>query len=548
MTSVARTVRRLGLETWSILLYAQSGGLRLIPAGRMLAVLRALDRYGLLGAATVITAARDRDGLALIDERGALSFRELDSRTNALANEWRRLGLGPRASVAILARNHRGFLEAVYAAGKCGASVVLFNTGFGSAQLADMVTRERVDLLVHDDEFSTVVADVHPRLGRIRAWTNTPQPPGADTLDAQIEHGDTAPPPRSGGRPKIVILTSGTTGVPKGAARSEPYSLIPIGGLLGKVPFRGREVTECCVPLFHSLGFSHAMFAMVLGSTLVLRREFDPQQALASVAKHRAGAMIVVPIMLRRVLDLGPQAIAGADLAALRIVFVGGSQLGAALATRALEALGPVVYNMYGSTEVAYATIATPADLALEPGCVGGVVPGSVVKFFADDHHEAAPGTPGRIFVGNVLAFEGYTGGGTKESIQGLMATGDVGHFDRAGRLFIDGRDDEMIVSGGENVFPGEVEDALAHHPDVVDVAVVGVSDEEFGQRLRSYIVVRPGASLTELDVKEFVRNRLARFKIPRDVVFLDTLPRNEGGKILKRELRSPSVEDQAGE
>ncbi|MGA9490509.1 MAG: AMP-binding protein [Mycobacterium sp.] len=547
MTLLARTARRLGLETLSLLLYAQSGGLRLIPVGRISAVLRAVDRYGLLGAATVITAARDPDGLALIDERGALSFGELDRRTNALANQWRRLGLGPDASVAILARNHRGFLEAVYAAAKCGAGVVLLNTGFGSVQLADMVTRERADLLVHDDEFSAVVADVHPKFGRIRAWTGTPQTPAADTLDALIEHGDTAPPPRSGGRPRIVILTSGTTGTPKGAARSEPYSLIPVGGLLGKVPFRGREVTECCVPLFHSLAFSHAMFAMVLGSTLVLRREFDPFKTLNSVATHQASAMIVVPIMLRRILDLGPAALAEHDLSALRIVFVGGSQFGVALATRALEALGPVVYNMYGSTEVAYATIATPADLSAEPGCVGGVVPGSVVKVFVDNQHEAAPGMAGRIFVGNGLAFEGYTGGGTKETIEGLLATGDVGHFDLAGRLFIDGRDDEMIVSGGENVFPGEVEDALAHHPDIVDVAVVGVSDEEFGQRLCSYVVVRPGASLTERDVKEFVRNRLARFKIPRDVVFLDALPRNEGGKILKRELRSRSVEEQTG-
>jgi len=543
MTLLAKTVRRLGLEAWSLLLYAQSGGLRLIPAGRALPVLRALDRYGLLGAARVNPPARDRDGLALIDERGPLSFGDLDSRTNALANEWRRIGLGPGASVAILARNHRGFVEAVYAAAKCGAGVVLLNTGFGGVQLAEMVARERVDLLVHDDEFGTVVAYVHPRLGRIRAWADAP---GADTLDALIERGDTAAPPRSGGRPKIVILTSGTTGVPKGATRSEPYSLIPVGGLLGKVPFRGREVTECCVPLFHSLGFSHAMFAMVLGSTLVLRREFDPQQALVSVVTHRASAMIVVPIMLRRILDLGAQARANLDLSGLRIVFVGGSQLGPALATRAMAALGPVVYNMYGSTEVAYATIATPADLAVEPGCVGGVVPGSVVKVFTDGRREARAGTPGRIFVGNVMAFEGYTGGGTKESIQGLMATGDVGHFDSAGRLFIDGRDDEMIVSGGENVFPGEVEDALAHHPDIIDVAVVGVSDDEFGQRLRSYIVVRPGASLTVRDVKEFVRNRLARFKIPRDVIFVEALPRNEGGKILKRELSSRSVEDQA--
>ena len=280
------------------------------------------------------------------------------------------------------------------------------------------------------------------------------------------------------------------------------------------------------------------MYAMVLGSTLVLRRHFDPAQALDSVAAHRASAMIVVPIMLRRILDLGPQTLARQELSSLRIVFVGGSQLGAALAGRALDALGPVVYNMYGSTEVAYATIATPADLAAEPGCVGAVVPGSVVKVYTDDGREAPLGTPGRIFVGNVLTFEGYTGGGTKEEIAGLMATGDVGHFDGAGRLFIDGRDDEMIVSGGENVFPSEVEGALAHHPDIVDVAVVGVPDEEFGQRLRSYVVVRPGAVLTEQDVKDYVRRRLARFKVPRDVVFVDALPRNAGGKVLKRLLK----------
>ena len=531
---MAKLIRRLGLEAWSLLLFARSGALRWFPPGGIVPVLRALDRYGLLGAATVITAARDRNGVALIDERGALSFGELDDRTNALANEWRRRGLGPGASVAILAGNHSGFLEAVYAAGKCGAGVLLLNTGFGAAQLADMVTREGVDLLVYDDEYSAVVADVHPRLGRIRAWA---QAPGPDTLDALIARGDTRPPPGSVGRPKIVISTSGTTGTPKGAARSEPYSLIPVGSLLGKVPFRCREVTECCVPLFHSLGFSHAMFAMVLGSTLVLRRHFDPRQTLGSVAAHRASAMIVVPIMLRRILDLGPAALADHDLSSLRIVFVGGSQLGGALATRALDALGPVVYNMYGTTEVAYATIATPADLAVEPGCVGAVVPGSVVTVFTGDGHEAAPGTPGRIFVGNVLAFEGYTGGGTKETIRGLMSTGDVGHFDRAGRLFIDGRDDEMIVSGGENVYPGEVEETLAHHPDILDVAVVGASDEEFGQRLRGYIVVRPGATLTEDDVKDYVRNRLARFKIPRDVVFVDTLPRNAAGKVLKRLL-----------
>lgn len=529
-------IARAGLEARSLLLYARAGGLRTVPPGRVLAALRAFGRYGLLGAASAITAARDPDGVAVIDERGALSFRGLDRRTNALANAWRRRGVGPGTTVAVMAGNHRGFLQAVFAAGKCGADVLLLNTGFGGEQLAGMVAREGVDLLVHDDEYGGAIAGVHPRLGRCRAWA---QAPGPDTLDALIDQGDTGPPPASGGRPRIVISTSGTTGVPKGAVRSEPFSLIPVGGLLGKVPFRGREVTACCAPLCHSLGFSHAMYAMVLGSTLVLRRQFEPREALADAAAHRASAMIVVPIMLRRILDLGPEALAGHDLSALRIVFVGGSQLGAELATRALDALGPVVYNMYGSTEVAYATIATPADLAAEPGCVGGVVPGSVVKVFDGDGREVAPGTPGRIFVGNVLAFDGYTGGGAKETIGELMSTGDIGHFDGAGRLFIDGREDEMIISGGENVFPGEVEEALARHPDVLEAAVVGVGDEEYGERLRAYLVPRPGSALTERDVKDYVHDRLARFKVPRDVVFVDSLPRNAAGKVLKRELNN---------
>lgn len=549
MTSTVRTsarqwFRRGGLEALSLLLYALSGGLRAVPPGRLLSMGRALDRYGLLGAATVIAARRDPDGLALIDERGPLTFAGLDARTNALANAWRRRGLGPHASVAILAGNHRGFLESVYAAAKCGASVVLLNTGFGSTQLADMMAREGADLLVYDDEYRDAVAQVSPRLGRFRAWAPAG---GPDTLDALIDGGDPTPPPPSGGRPKIVIATSGTTGVPKGAVRSEPVSLIPVGGLLAKVPFRGREVTQCCVPLFHSMGFSHAMYAMVLGSTLLVRRHFDARQALDDAAAHRASAMIVVPIMLRRMLDLGPAALAATDLSSLRIVFVGGSQLSAALAGRALHTLGPVVYNMYGSTEVAYATIATPDDLKAEPGCVGAVVPGSVVKIFTDDGREAYAGTTGRIFVGNVLAFEGYTDGGTKESIDGLMSTGDVGHFDQDGRLFIDGREDDMIVSGGENVYPGEVEEALAHHPGVVDVAVVGVADEEFGQRLRAFIVPRPGAAPTADDIRDYVRRRLARFKVPRDVVFVDALPRNAGGKVLKRVLADRPTEHPSG-
>jgi fatty-acyl-CoA synthase len=525
VSMLRRLLTRVGDEGWSVLQLARAGLLSPMPPAQLAAILRAVHDYGELGAAVTLAAVRHRDAVGLVDERGALTFGDLDARSNAVANEWRRAGLRPGSTVAILARNHRGLLDALFASTKTGARVVLLNTDFAATQICDVIAREGAELLVYDDEYADAVADVDVRHV------------GSDTLDDLIRRGDPSPPPAPGVKPSIVILTSGTTGTPKGASRSVPRSLLPLAGLLEKAPFRSGEVTVCAAPMFHSLGFGHLMIAMILGSTLVVRRRFDPEWVLESIAKHRASALIAVPIMLRRILDLGPEAFAHRDLSTLRIIFVAGSQLGAELCTRAMKAFGPVVYNLYGSTEVAYGTVATPEDLAVEPGCVGRLVHGAVIKIFDDDGREVRTGTTGRIFVGNSMQFEGYTGGGTKEIVRGLMSSGDVGHFDSAGRLFIDGRDDEMIVSGGENVFPGEVEDVLAAHPDVLDAAVIGAPDDEYGQRLRGFVVARPGASLSGQDVKDYVKGRLARFKVPRDVVFVDELPRNPTGKVIKRLL-----------
>jgi fatty-acyl-CoA synthase len=258
---------------------------------------------------------------------------------------------------------------------------------------------------------------------------------------------------------------------------------------------------------------------------------------LSDLATHRASMTVVVPVMLQRLVDLPESEFEGKDLSSLKVIFVAGSQLGADLCKRVTAAFGPVVYNLYGSTEVAYATVANPAELAREPGCVGTPVRGAVVRIYDEHGREVPPGTTGRIFVGNSIQFEGYTGGGDKERIDGLMSSGDVGHFDESGLLFIDGRDDDMIVSGGENVFPGEVEELLAALPEVREVSAIGVPDDKFGQRLRAFVVLQEGAALTEDDVKQHVSANLARYKTPRDVVFLDELPRNPTGKVLKRKL-----------
>jgi fatty-acyl-CoA synthase len=534
-----KLAERFGDEAYYVALCIRSGLVRPVLPHRVAQMLVAFERYGLLAGAVTIGAIRHGDQVAIRDERGDLTYNELDERSNALANAWRGHGLEPGDGVAILVRNHRGFLDALFAAAKCGARIVLLNTSFAGPQIREVAEREGTDLLVYDDEYSETLEGIDdPPHGRWRAWVDDPDAEADNTLDVLIAQGSTKPPPKPGENPKIVILTSGTTGTPKGAPRSEPKSLSLVGGLLGKVPFKAREVTEMCVPMFHALGFALAALSLALGSTLVIRRRFDPETTLDSLEENKATALIVVPVMLQRILDLGEEKVKARDTSSLRIIFVGGSAFGAELCKRALKAFGPVVYNLYGSTEVSYATIATPEELQEEPGTVGGVVRGSIVKILDDDGHEVEAGTSGRIFVGNAGQFEGYTGGETKEQIGGLMSSGDVGHFDDKGRLFIDGRDDDMIVSGGENVFPAEIEELLAGHEAVAEVAAIGVDDEKFGQRLKAFVVLRSGKELSEEDAKAYVKDNLANYKVPREIVFIDELPRNPTGKVLKRELQ----------
>ena len=541
-----KLAERLGDEAYFAALCLRSGMVGVPLPHQTAQILLAFERHGMLGGAVTAGAVRFGDRTAIVDERGELTYKQLDERSNAIANCWREAGLEPGEGVAILARNHRGFFDAVFAAAKCGARVVLLNTSFAGPQIREVAEREGTDLLVYDEEYGEALEGIDdPPRGRYRAWADSE---GDDTLDALVERGNTSGPPKAGSTPKITILTSGTTGTPKGAPRSEPRSLGLLGGLLSKVPFRAGEVTEMCVPAFHALGFMQSMVGIGLGSTLVLRRRFDPEETLASLERHKATAMVVVPVMLQRILDVGEDKIKEHDHSSLRIIFVSGSALGVELTKRALEAFGPVIYNLYGSTEISYATIATPEDLEQEPGSVGKVVRGSVVKIYDDDGKKELPqGETGRIFVGNQSQFEGYTGGGSKDVVDGLMASGDVGHFDKQGRLFIEGRDDEMIISGGENVFPAEVEELLAGHEAVEETAVIGVDDEKFGQRLKAFVVLRSGSELSEDEAKDYVKKNLAGYKTPREVVFIDELPRNSTGKVLKRDLAERDEDSGSG-
>jgi fatty-acyl-CoA synthase len=498
---------------------------------------RALGRYGQLGAALTIAAIRHGDHPGLIDERGVLTFAELDARSDALACGLRARGVGEGDGVGILCRNHRGFLDITFAACKVGARVLLLNTDFAGPQLRDVCAREEIAVLAADEEYDELVAPIDTPKGRLVGWTDG-EPP-ADSLEGLIAAHRGHQPPAPSEQPKLVLLTSGTTGTPKGAPRHGGRTLAPIGALLSKVPYQSEEATYIAAPMFHGLGFTQMVLSVGLGCTTIVQRRFRPEAVLETISRERPTALVVVPVMLQRIVGVLEREPDRYDTSSIRIVFSSGAQLEAELVRRARRVLGEVLYNFYGSTEVAYATFATPEDLREAPGCAGRVPFGAVVRLYdAEGRPVEGAGQVGRIFVGNGFQFEGYTGGGTKEVIDGLMSTGDVGHFDAGGRLFVDGRDDDMIVSGGENLFPGEVEELLLTHPAVEEAAAIGVDDPDFGKRLAAFVVTREGHALTEDDIREFVKQNLARYKVPRDVQFLPELPRNPSGKVLKRELR----------
>jgi len=502
-------------------------------------------RWGASPATGIATAAiHHPDATALIDERGSLSFEQLHRRSNALADSLAGIGIGYGDGVGIMCRNHRGFIEATFAAAKLGASALYLNTMFAGPQLVEVTRRESPKAMVYDEEFAGLLDGVDESVQRIVAWTDGE--PDAPTLDALIAAGreaDRKPPPD---KPRFVILTSGTTGTPKGAQRSSPEGLMTIAALIDRIPYRSRETMMIAAPLFHSWGFLHFVMSLPTASTVVLRRRFDPEETLRAVEEQRAEVLAVVPVMLQRILQLPDETLARHDLSSLRITALSGSALPGELALGWMDRFGDNIYNLYGSTEVSWGAIATPEELRAAPGTAGRPPRGTVVRLYDESGREVPQGEVGRIFVGNEMSFEGYTGGGGKDEIDGLLSSGDVGHLDAAGRLFVDGRDDEMIVSGGENVFPREVEDLLADHEAVVEVAVIGVEDEQFGQRLKAFVVLAEEAAISDEDLKAHVKAHLAGYKAPREVEFMDELPRNATGKILKKDLHAREAERSA--
>jgi fatty-acyl-CoA synthase len=501
---------------------ARSGLLKPARPDQLLGMALALARWGLTPATGYAAgAARHPNQAAVVDDDGVLTWREIDQRTDRIAGELRARGIAEGDAVGLLARNGRGFVEAATALSKCGADVLYLNTGSAASQIDEVLTREKATAVLHDAEFGELLAEA----SRGRVEITTEQLGGIAT-----EPGPGAPP-KPAHTSRQVILTSGTTGAPRGAARGGA-GIDDLVSFLSRIPLKAGETTVIPAPIFHAWGLGHLSLAMVLGSTVVLRRRFDPKQVLADIEEHQASTLVVVPVMLEKILQAEPSAY---DLSSLRVIASSGSALPGELAQQTLEAFGPVLYNLYGSTEVAYAAVATPEDLAADPRTAGKAPHGVTLRVVDENGKDVPPGESGRIFAGSGLSFEGYTDGSDKDRLDGLIATGDLGTLDEEGRLTVLGRDDDMVVIGGENVFVGQVEDVLRSHSAVADAAVMGVEDPSYGTKLVAHVVLSGQADTKEL--QDWVRSKLARFAVPREVQVHDELPRNTTGKVLKREL-----------
>ncbi len=544
-TIAAAVQQKAADKAFEVKVLHEAGILAMHRPDKSAKVVSAFVRWGASPALGITTASiHHPHETALIDERGSLSFEQLQRRSNALAHAFERMGIGHGDGIGIMCRNHRGFIEVTLAAAKIGASALYLNTMFAGPQLVEVTRREGPKALVYDEEFAGLLDGVDEGIQRVVAWADgEPEGPTLDSLIASAPDSDLKPPPD---KPRFVILTSGTTGTPKGAQRSSPDGLLAMAAIIDRIPYRSRDTMMIAAPLFHSWGFFHFIMSLPTASTIVLRRRFDPEGTLQAVQEHRANVLAVVPVMLQRILQLPDQTLASYDLSSLRITSLSGSALPGELALEWMDRFGDNIYNLYGSTEVAYATVATPGELRTAPGTAGRPPRGTVVRLYDEAGREVPRGDVGRIFVGNEMSFEGYTGGGGKDEIDGLLSSGDVGHLDAGGRLFIDGRDDEMIVSGGENVFPREVEDLLADHDAVVEVAVIGVDDEEYGQRLKAFVVVAEEAEVSDEELKAHVKAHLAGYKAPREIEFMPELPRNATGKILKKDLHAREAEKSA--
>ncbi len=504
--------------------------------------------------AVMLHARMNPDKECVVDGDRRLTWRELDHAINRLAHALAARG-GAGARVACMLPNGVAYLIAQQALARIGGVAVQIGYRCKPAEIAYILTNAEPVVAVVDAAFVDSFADAQARCGDrarvIVAGATTAPTVGERWEDATAGQPPELPPPTGGDGGGVIVYTSGTTGKPKGATRNyRQTGLEAVADMMLQVGMRhdDRHLVTC--PLYHSAAPAFVAVMMSLGATCVLMNQFEPEAALAMIARERITCALVVPTMLVRITALPAEVRRRYDTSSLRWVMSGAAPLPTEVARRFQEQFGPVLWNFYGATETGIVTLARPVDHVSRPGTVGRAVRGNRIRLLDDTGAVVLPGTIGELYAQSEMLIGGYhkNAEATSRSMKdGYFSVGDLARVDADGFYYLESRKHDMVISGGVNIYPREIEDHLATHPAILDVAVVGVPDAEWGERLRAFVVVRPGMTVTATEVTDWCRAALADYKRPREVVFLDELPRNPTGKILKRELRDAAAAEPAG-
>ncbi|MFN2594115.1 MAG: AMP-binding protein [Actinomycetota bacterium] len=478
------------------------------------------------------------DKPAIHDRNGTLTWRELDERSNRALHLLESRGIRPGGRIALLLRNGREIVELIFAAQKFGVVACPLNTWAKPKELNATLAQADPALLVYDGLHADLVKECAPNnLPLLRVGKEDEPIDRAGDYEAELMTQPTnlpSPFTRESSTPKVIIHTSGTTGTPKGASRDASAAGIgAMANLLTKVPYRRDDIVYCPTPMFHSFGLATWTFATALGATLALPEKFDAEGSLKDIEKYSATAASFVPVMIKRILALDDNVKARHDLSSLRLVLASGSAMSPELRRDAMNLFGKVLYDLYGSTEIGWVTIATPEDMNERPHTVGKAVRGTEIAVFSEDGDKLEPGKTGELYIKSEILFEGYTSGDSKAERDGYTTIGDVGHLDEEGYLFVEGRADDMVVVGGENVYPVEIEEVIESREGVGEAAVLGAQDDEYGEVLAAFVVGGP----SEEEIIAACKKELASYKVPKRVEKRVELPRTSTGKVLKREL-----------
>lgn len=502
-----------------------AGKLRLLSPLGLYRLIAAMLRYG-VNVMVLLKLAEKTAGnrVAIVDDQETLSYRQLLTQSERLAMALKqKYGLCSGMKVGFLCRNHASLVKSIFAVSQTGADLYLLPTETSRRQFDRWITDHDFDLLIHDAAFTELALQSPYEKERVLSYHD--HLPAISNLLQACEWERAVPKRTSASR--IMLLTSGTTGDAKKVAHKPSlfHYLPPFSTLLSRLPLLSSRTAYIATPIYHGYGIALLFLWIALGKKIVLTAGFDAAKACELIREHEVEVVTVVPLMLHKMLRQNAE-----DLKSLRCIASGGAELDARLAGEVFRRLGGVLYNLYGTSEAGLLLVATPRDLEHFAGTVGKKVKGLRLHVLDAQMKKAAAGQVGQL----CLRKSGFW----PSRKQRWIETGDLGYRDARGYYFLSGRVDEMIVSAGENVYPAELENVLAHHPSIEDVAVVGIRDDVFGQRLKAVVQPAPNADLTPEVLREWLRPRVARHHMPKEIVFVEQMSYTHLGKRDKMRLK----------